>query len=181
MMRRSGSRLVMSFVRSSKADEERGKHGKNKCLQERNEEFKQIDENGKRNRNSNSDYVTFQNETDEDQAENDDMTRRHVCKKTNGKRKRFRKLTDNLNGNHDDPERPVRPCGKVLKIPFDTMSLECGNLGNEEREHGQSQGNVDIPCSCCSVGNKTKQITEENKKENRQQVGKMLFIAMTNV
>ena len=150
----------MPLVRCGKADKERGEHGKDKCLQKRNKKLKQIDENGKWNWNCYSHNVAFQNEADEDQAENDDMARCHVSKESNRQSERLGKLTDNLNRNHDNPERPVSPCCKVLKIPFDTVSFECCNLGDEESENGKRKGDVDVAGRCCAVRNKTEQVTE---------------------
>ena len=112
------------FMRGSKPDKQRGQHGKDKGLQERDKNLKQIDKYGKRHRHKHCHNIALQNKADKNQAENYDVPGSHVGKKPDGQCKWFGKQTDNLDWNHDNPERPVRTRGKMSEIPLDAVSLD---------------------------------------------------------
>ena len=171
----------MTFMGRSKTDEQCREHRKDKCLKERNEKLKEIDEYRKWDRNCRSNYIAFKDKADKDKAEYNDMTGGHIGKKSNSKRKRLGEEANYFNGNNNDPERPVGSRGKMLDKTNDAVSLYCRDLRDDKGEYRQGKGNVDVACGGCTIRDKAEQITEQDKHKHRYQIGKVLLITRSYV
>ena len=84
--------MVASF--KALADENGGKHRKNKCLDKSNQYFNEVikynEQYGKRRKSKTGNFTHFaKNKNERNESQDNNMTRHHIRKKTNNQSARF--------------------------------------------------------------------------------------------
>ena len=151
------------------AHEQGRQQGENVRLQEGDEHFQQVDEQGEADGHG-GDQEALENEDHADEGENDDVARRHVGIEADAEGKRLGELAEDLDRDHDGKEphgQAVRH--QVLQVVLEAVLLDTAPLDHGQRDERQRRGDGDVAGGGGAVGNEAQQIAEQDEEEGRQQ------------
>src|SRR5712664_3083357 len=161
--------LVVMAGRDRHADEKRGKHGEDVGLDQAYEHLQKIDTHREQHGHW-SDRHGSQKEDQRNEEKNHDVPSQHVRKQSDGQSKRFGEKSQDLDRDHDNPQAPVDPSGKVLQVATEASRSNSGHLGQDERTQGQAERDREVGCCGGHPGKQPEEIHEEDEKENAEQI-----------
>lgn len=170
------------------ADVERGEHGKDegldvghKAFQEANEDAEEHGNHGDRSADKIAKEVA-EDEDDDNEAQDDDVSGRHVGKQSDHKNDGFGEDSHQFDYRHQRED--FEPCGHPGRIedvnPIVLVATEVGDdKGDDGENHRYGYAACDVS-PCREEGYQSQAVAEEDEEKEREQVGQVFFVFGTN-
>ena len=140
-------------------DEHSRKHRKDIGLNQRHENFKQIDRQRKRHGDE-SDGIHLEEENKTEDRQNYYVARGHVRKESDTECERLRKQTDELDRDQNQSNGKGKPSRyKILPLPEHAIVNHPTDLRHDEGTEGETRGDANVAGCRGTVGNQSQKIT----------------------